>query len=127
MVLATFIQAEHFTSSIPKIYISFIKRWSKAESFTIFLNHVYPSKKILCLHKNVSIFLMEAIAVKKRVKKCRFKFFLTFLFFCENARKSHKNDISDTKQRHTCFKHHDLLDFDEKQLPCKFWFLGVSN
>ena len=33
-----------------------MKRWSEAESFTIFENHVYPGKKILCLPKFFAFF-----------------------------------------------------------------------
>ena len=39
-----------------KVFIKIIKRWSEAESFTIFENYVYPSKKILGLPKFFAFF-----------------------------------------------------------------------
>ena len=39
--------------------LSIFKRWSEAESFTFFENHVYRSKKIICLPKFFAFFSNE--------------------------------------------------------------------
>ena len=51
MTIAQNIKIKIFHPWCSNFSILLIKRWSEAESFIIFENHVYTSKKILCLHK----------------------------------------------------------------------------
>ena len=77
----------NFNSDVTMSMILFIKRWSEAESFTIFENHVYRSKKNLMFAINFEAtpFLVGIFFLMLHHQKFAIKFeatpFLVGFFF----------------------------------------------